>query len=155
VKEGGVLQKKTQSVAEDKFGEIASRMSSLAGEVQAKAGQQWGKLDSLFDDRTAKALKTLGVPTANDLSAMQARIDALDAKVALLTKARSAATKTPAKAPVKPTGMPAPREMERGDELIGKSMPAGLPPPKPPAAKTKAAAAKKGVANSALKRHLR
>ena len=92
VKEGNTLQKKTQGVAEEKFGEVSSRMSSMAGEVTAKAGQQWDKLESIFEERTAKALKKLGVPTSKDVQALMDRVDALSAQVA----GRSSA-KTPAK----------------------------------------------------------
>jgi len=38
VREGTALQKKTQAVAEEKIGEMTSRMSSMAGDVSAKAG---------------------------------------------------------------------------------------------------------------------
>src|SRR3954471_15969781 len=57
VKEGTSLQKKTQSAAEDKLSEVTNKMSSMAGDVQAKAGQHWDKLESIFEERTAKALK--------------------------------------------------------------------------------------------------
>ena len=90
VKEGTTLQKKTQSAAEDKISEVTSKMSSLAGDVQAKAGQQWDKLESIFEQRTAKALKKLGVPSANDVDALMARIDELSARVAKLSKAAPA-----------------------------------------------------------------
>ena len=93
VKEGSSLQKKTQSVAEDKISEVTHKMSSMAGDVQAKAGQHWDKLESIFEERTAKALNKLGVPSAKDVDALMARIDELSAKVAALSKA------TPAKAP--------------------------------------------------------
>ena len=63
VKEGSSLQKKTQGVAEEKFGEVTSKMTSMADDVSAKADQQWDKLESIFEERTAKALKKLGVPT--------------------------------------------------------------------------------------------
>ncbi|KNZ31034.1 MAG: poly granule associated protein [Methylibium sp. NZG] len=92
VKEGATLQKKTQSVAEDKFSEVSSKMTGMASEVQAKAGQHWDKLESIFEERTAKALGKLGVPSAKDVSAMQSRIDELSAQVAKM--ARSAAAKT-------------------------------------------------------------
>jgi poly(hydroxyalkanoate) granule-associated protein len=94
VKEGTNLQKKTQSVAEDKIGEVAGRMTSMAGEVQARAGQQWDKLESIFEDRTARALGRLGVPLAKDLQALADRIDALEAKLAKLS--RPAAARKPA-----------------------------------------------------------
>jgi hypothetical protein len=47
IKEGTSLQKKTQHVAEEKFSEVSSKMTGMAGEVQAKAGQQWDKLESI------------------------------------------------------------------------------------------------------------
>ena len=57
VKEGSSLQKKTQGVAEEKFGEVTSKMTSMADDVTAKAGQHWDKLETIFEERTAKALK--------------------------------------------------------------------------------------------------
>ena len=104
VKDGATLQKKTTSVAEEKIGEVTSRMSSMAGEVQAKAGQHWDKLEGIFEERTAKAMKKLGVPSAKDVDALTARIDALNAKVNAMGKtasAKKAAAKPVANAPVK------------------------------------------------------
>ena len=90
VKEGASLQKKTQSAAEDKISEVTSKMSSMAGDVQAKAGQHWDKLETIFEDRTARALNKLGVPSAKDVEGLMARIDELSAKVAKLSKAAPA-----------------------------------------------------------------
>jgi poly(hydroxyalkanoate) granule-associated protein len=87
VKEGATLQKKTQTAAEERISEVTSRMTSMAGDVQAKAGQHWDKLEGIFEERTAKALKKLGVPSAKEVDAMMARIDELSAKVAKLSKA--------------------------------------------------------------------
>src|SRR5436190_12827736 len=93
VKEGVTLQKKTQSVAEEKIGEVTSKMSNMAGDVTAKAGQHWDKLESIFEERTSKALNKLGVPSSKDVDALIQRIDDLAEKVAKLSKA------APAKAP--------------------------------------------------------
>src|SRR5258707_11047962 len=68
VKEGASLQKKTQSAAEGKITEVTSKMTSMAGDVQAKAGQHWDKLEGIFEERTAKAMKKLGGPSAKDVS---------------------------------------------------------------------------------------
>jgi poly(hydroxyalkanoate) granule-associated protein len=98
VKEGTSLQRKTQAVAEEKLGEVTSKMTGMASEVQAKAGQHWDKLESIFEERTAKALGKLGVPVASDLAALTARVDALAAQVAKLSKSAPAAkTVAPAK----------------------------------------------------------
>ena len=100
VKEGASLQKKTQSDVEEKLGAVTGKMSSMASDVQAKAGQHWDKLESIFEERTAKALNKLGVPSAKDVDALVARIDELSAKVAKLSKtapAKTAAAKPAAK----------------------------------------------------------
>jgi len=94
VKEGSALQKKTQSAAEERFGDVSNRMSSMADDVTAKAGKQWDKLESIFEERTAKAMKKLGVPSSKDVEALMARIDALSEQVA--KSARSTARKTAA-----------------------------------------------------------
>jgi poly(hydroxyalkanoate) granule-associated protein len=98
VKEGVSLQKKTQGIAEDKISEVTGRMSAMAGTVTAKAGQNWDKLEAIFEQRTAKAMSKLGVPTAKDVQALTARVDELAAAVAKLSKATGkAGAKTAAK----------------------------------------------------------
>lgn len=107
VKEGVSLQRKTQAVAEEKIGEVTNKMSGMAGDVSAKAGQHWDKLETIFEERTAKALAKLGVPSAKDVAALTKRIDELSAKVAGLNGsapakvARKSASKAPVKAPTK------------------------------------------------------
>jgi poly(hydroxyalkanoate) granule-associated protein len=104
VKEGVSLQRKTQAVAEEKLGDVTGKMSSMASEVTSKAGASWDKLENIFEERTAKALGKLGVPTAKDVAELQRRVEELGAAVAKLSKttartpaAKSAATKAPAK----------------------------------------------------------
>ncbi len=99
VKEGVSIQRKTQAVAEEKIGEVASKMSNLAGDVQSKAGQSWDKLESIFEERVAKALAKLGVPSSKEVGTLIGRIDKLSAQVAKLsgTKAPAAKKAAPAK----------------------------------------------------------
>jgi len=134
VKEGASLQKKTQSAAEEKLSGVTSKMTSMAGDVQAKAGQHWDKLESIFEERTAKALNKLGVPSAKDVDALSARIDALSATVAKLTK--TAPAKTPA------------TRMARIDELSA-TAPTPAPASRSAPAKKAAAAKKKPARKSA------
>ncbi len=84
IKEGASLQRKTQAVAEERLGDVAGRMSAMAGEVGSKANAQWDKLESIFEERTARALGRLGVPAAKDLAALVNRVAALEAAVAAL-----------------------------------------------------------------------
>ncbi|MBK6470629.1 MAG: phasin family protein [Betaproteobacteria bacterium] len=95
VKEGMSLQKKTQGIAEEKISEVTGKMSAMADTVTSKAGQNWDKLETIFEARTAKALNKLGVPTAKDVDALVQRVDALAAAVAKLSK--GVAPKAPAK----------------------------------------------------------
>ena len=90
VKEGTAMQHKTQAVSSD---------------VQHKVTGQWDKLETIFEDRVAKALHRLGVPSAQDVAALSARIDELERALkqqatppSARTKASSA--KTAAKQPV-------------------------------------------------------
>ena len=103
VKEGVSMQKKTQAAAEEKISEATSRVTAMAGGLTSKATGQWGKLEDIFEERVAKALNKLGVPSAKDVNALIARIDALNASVqALSTKAASGkAAPVPKAAPAK------------------------------------------------------
>ena len=98
VKEGMSLQKKTQGMAEDKIAEVTGKMSAMADTVTSKAGQNWDKLEAIFEQRTAKAMSKLGVPTAKDVQALSARLDELAAAVAKLSKGTA---KPPAKTPAR------------------------------------------------------
>ena len=99
VKEGLSIQRKTQSVAEERINEATSRMSDMANGISSKAVGQWDKLENIFEERVAKALNKLGVPSAKDVDALIARIDELNAHVQQLGgKGKTAAPKAAAKA---------------------------------------------------------
>ncbi|HOM13631.1 MAG TPA: phasin family protein [Rubrivivax sp.] len=87
VKKGGRLQRKTPSAVQDK-----------AGDAGARAGPHWDKLEQIFEQRTAKALRRLGVPTAKDVQALIERVDTLAAAVQRLSKPAPAAAPKPARA---------------------------------------------------------
>ena len=108
IKDGLGLQRKTQSAAEEKIGEVTERMSAMAGDAASRAGQHWDKLESIFEQRTAKAMNKLGVPTAKDVDALIKRVDELAAAVARLSKSVPVKTVAKnAKTVVKPVAKPA------------------------------------------------
>ncbi len=94
VKEGTSMQRKTQAAAEEKISEATNRMSAMAGDISSKASGQWDKLENIFEDRVAKALNKLGVPSAKDVSALIARIDELNISVQKLSAKAPVAAKT-------------------------------------------------------------
>jgi poly(hydroxyalkanoate) granule-associated protein len=75
VREGEAIQSKTRKVAEEKVTEMA-----------AKATGTWDKLEQVFENRVAKALNSLGVPTKTDLDALGKRVAQLTAEVEKLNK---------------------------------------------------------------------
>ncbi len=97
VKQGMDLQRKTQSVAEEKLNEASGRMASMANDISSKASGQWDKLENIFEERVAKALNKLGVPSAKDINALITRIDELNKAVQKLS------AKTPAAKSAAPT----------------------------------------------------
>ncbi|WBY00700.1 phasin family protein [Ramlibacter tataouinensis] len=110
VKEGLSIQRKTQAVAEEKISEATNRMALMATDLSSKASGQWDKLETIFEERVARALKKLGVPSAKEVDALIARIDELNRNVAKLggkaaaparksTRAAGAKTVAPATKP--------------------------------------------------------
>jgi len=122
VKEGVSFQRKTQSAAEEKITEATQKMTSMATDISSKASGQWDKLETIFEDRVAKALNKLGVPSAKDVAALIARIDELNASVQKLAPANSKVT-NPAAKPVaeapaaKPAKKAAPKAIARKPEV--------------------------------------
>ena len=104
VKEGMAIQRKTQAVAEEKMSAASSKMASMASDIQSSANQRWGKLENIFEDRVAKALNKLGVPSAKDVEALKERIDELQKNAA---KPRTAPVKKAVTVAAKKAPLPA------------------------------------------------
>lgn len=114
VKEGVALQRKTQAAAEGRIAEATSRVTSMANDIGNRASGHWDKLENIFEERVAKALNKLGVPSSKDVSALIARIDELKRSVQELAaqmpdagakaargRSRAGARPEPSTAPVK------------------------------------------------------
>ncbi|VTU15115.1 phasin family protein [Variovorax sp. RA8] len=96
VKDGLGVQKKTQHAAEETLAQAQARMAGFASEFGTKAAGGWGKLESIFEDRVARALEKLGMPSAQEVAALQARVEALEAQLR-----RKDSTDRPARTPRK------------------------------------------------------
>ena len=107
VKEGVSIQRKTQNAAEGKISEATSKMSTIATDISSKASGQWDKLENIFEERVAKALNKLGVPSAKDINALITRIDELNKAVQKLSTKAPAAKSAPKTAPSKAKAEPA------------------------------------------------
>ncbi|BDT69130.1 hypothetical protein os1_33190 [Comamonadaceae bacterium OS-1] len=93
VKDGIGMQTKSQAMAEEKLAEAASKMTSMAQGITERATGQWDKLENIFEDRVAKALKKLGVPSAQDVAVLTARVDELSKLVQTLVAQQEPAAK--------------------------------------------------------------
>lgn len=110
VKEGLAIQRKTQAVAEERISEATHRVTGMATDISSKAAGQWDKLENIFEDRVAKALNKLGVPSARDIESLMERIDTLSQAVNELSGKAPAKAKVAAKAPAKAATAPAARK---------------------------------------------
>lgn len=94
VKEGKGLEAKTRRMTESRVSEVTGQMSKAAQSATTKANAAWDKLEQVFEDRVARALNRLGVPTSNDISSLSKQVAELNARVAALTaKQRKAPAK--------------------------------------------------------------
>ena len=112
VKDGVGLQRKTQVAAEEKISEATSKMTSMANgitakatgvatDITAKATGQWDKLENIFEERVAKALHKMGMPTAKEVQALAKRVDELSAMLTKTAAKPVAAPKAAVKTAVK------------------------------------------------------
>jgi poly(hydroxyalkanoate) granule-associated protein len=84
VKEGRDIQKRTRAMTEEKLGEVTGRVSKVAGDLSKQATDSWDRLEQVFEERVARALNRLGVPTNADIQELIAQVEALNASVQAL-----------------------------------------------------------------------
>jgi len=95
VSEGAKLEKKTREVAETAVDDIKGEVESRVGAVRQQAVDNWDKLENVFEDRVARVLGQLGVPTAADVNKLSERVATLSKQVNKMSKP---AAKSPKKA---------------------------------------------------------
>lgn len=76
---------------------------ALPGPLPGAAAGSWEKLEKVFEDRVGRTLRTLGVPTQEDLRALGRQIEALNQAIASLPEGRApaAGAKARQRAPAK------------------------------------------------------
>jgi poly(hydroxyalkanoate) granule-associated protein len=100
--DGLAFQRKSQAEAQQRLQEATERLSHMATDFGHHATGRVDKLEHLFEDRVAKALHRLGMPTLLDIKMLTDRVAQLETQLAGAVKAPSApAIKTPTKAPTR------------------------------------------------------
>ena len=92
VKEGESIQARTRQMADEKV-----------AEVTGKAAITWDRLEQVFEDRVARALGRLGVPSKREIDQLAKRVAELTAVVEALTSAKAPAKRPARKRVVKTT----------------------------------------------------
>lgn len=96
VTQGLTIQKRTRAMTEERISEVTGRVGKVAGDISKQATESWDRLEQVFEERVARALNRLGVPTNTDIQALIARVDALNASVQALGGKPARAARKPA-----------------------------------------------------------
>jgi poly(hydroxyalkanoate) granule-associated protein len=103
VNDGLAFQRKSQAEAQQRLHEATERLTHMATDFGQQTSVRVDRLEHLFEDRVAKALQRLGMPTLYDLQALTERVTQLEAQLAQT----QAAAPRKAAAPAKPKATPA------------------------------------------------
>jgi len=86
VNDGLAFQRKSQAEAQQRLHEATERLTHMATDFGQQASGRVDKLEHLFEDRVAKALNRLGMPTLQDIQQLNDRVALLEAQLATLQK---------------------------------------------------------------------
>jgi poly(hydroxyalkanoate) granule-associated protein len=156
VREGTELQRRTQKMAGDKVADVSDTVSKMADNVSVQASGSWDKLEQIFEDRVARSLSSLGVPSQKDIKALTRQVEELSKALgALSDKKGSTKTKSASEAPVRTAAKSATKAAGKPAKARTKSVkspgPATAAKPVRPAAKLAAKPAAKPAPRPAPK----
>jgi len=101
VAEGGKMEQRTRKevvgAIESIRGEVESRVEGVkhqADVVRKQANDNWDKLEKIFEDRVARALSSLGIPSKEDVTGLAEKVQKLAREVAELGGKKSSGKST-------------------------------------------------------------
>jgi poly(hydroxyalkanoate) granule-associated protein len=94
VEEGRKIEKDTKKLTEKEVKALRGDVESRVDSVRKQASDNWDKLENIFEERVARVLGRLGVPTADDVNKLSARVAKLSDQVTELSGAKPAPKKT-------------------------------------------------------------
>ena len=103
VSDGLAFQRKSQEEARACFEEATERLTHMAQGLGQQTAGRFDKLEHVFEERVARALHRLGMPTLQDMADLQTRVADLEAQLAKANRAAKPApsSKAAAKAPAR------------------------------------------------------
>ena len=96
VREGDLLQRRTRAVTEERLEEVADRFTEATTQLTRQASQSWDRLEQVFEDRVARALSHLGVPSTRDIRELTEMLKALDQRISELDAIPAVRQRAPA-----------------------------------------------------------
>ena len=90
--DGLAFQRKSQAEAQQRLQEATERLNHLASDFGQSASGRVDKLEHLFEDRVAKALHRLGMPSLLDIQMLSERVAQLESQVQALQGPNSKAS---------------------------------------------------------------
>jgi poly(hydroxyalkanoate) granule-associated protein len=96
--DGLAFQRKSQAEAQQRLQEATERLGHLASDFGQSASGRVDKLEHLFEDRVAKALHRLGMPSLLDIQMLSERVAQLESQLQALQAKPIKASGTGAKA---------------------------------------------------------
>lgn len=133
VREGDLLQQRTRAATEQRLEEVAERVTEAANQLSRHATSSWDRLEQVFEDRVARALSHLGVPSARDIRELTEMLQALNERISELDVTQAAGPRAPAAKRPRAAGK---RGAAKGNGLATQSaaaapVPAPVPAPAP------------------------
>ena len=141
VKEGEAIQKKTRKLADEKMTAVRKDADRKVATVTTKAAGTWDRLEQVFEDRVARALSSLGVPTKKDIERLSKRVAELTEVVQKLHDSQGGALKKAAKPAAKAAAKPVVKAAPAPAPAAAKAVARKAAPAKKPAATKSVAAA--------------
>jgi len=84
VKEGEKVEERTREAATG----VLETAREQTDQARGKVAETWDKVEQIFEDRLARVLEQLGVPSHDDLQELTQRMDALQARIDELRQVR-------------------------------------------------------------------
>jgi len=84
VQEGSKLEQNTRKSVGTAGGDIRGGIESSVERVRKTAVNNWDRLENVFEERVARALGRLGIPTADEIQELIGQVNKLNREVRLL-----------------------------------------------------------------------
>lgn len=86
VKHGEEMEEHTKKLAEGRVDAVKGKVESAVEEMRDKTTDTWEGLEEVFENRVARVLNRLGVPTQEDVEELGRHIDNLTKNIKNLTR---------------------------------------------------------------------